>query len=62
LHFFKVPAWDGFALLGFASSDDLQNKYFDSAVGKANILKDVAIFADTQKSPSRRLLAKTWRY
>jgi hypothetical protein len=62
LHCFKVPAWDGFALLGFASSDDLQNKYFDSAVGKANILKDVAIFADTQKSPSRRLLAKTWRY
>ncbi len=62
LHRFKGPAWDGFAMLGFDSFDDLQNKYFNSDAGKAEIFKDVESFADTRKSPSRRLVAKTWRY
>lgn len=62
LHCFKGPTWDGFAMLGFASIDDLQKKYFNSDKGKAAILKDVESFADTKKSPSRRLIAKCWRY
>jgi hypothetical protein len=62
LHCFKGPAWDGFAMLGFASAADLQNNYFNSAAGKEQIFKDVAKFADTRKSPSRRLVAKTWCY
>ncbi|MFT6825283.1 MAG: hypothetical protein ACJA1Q_003099 [Pseudohongiellaceae bacterium] len=62
LHSFKGPAWDGFAMLGFACVEDLQNNYFNSAAGKEQIFKDVAKFADTRKSPSRRLVAKTWCY
>jgi hypothetical protein len=62
LHCFKGPIWDGFAMLGFASLEDLQNKYFNSNAGKAEIFKDVETFADTRKSPSRRLVAKTWCY
>jgi hypothetical protein len=62
LHCFKGPAWDGFALLGFASIDDLRNKYFNSPKGKTEIFRDIETFADTQKSPSRRLVAKTWCY
>jgi hypothetical protein len=62
LHCFKGPAWDGFAMLGFASVDDLQNKYFNSTAGKAKIFKDIETFADTRKSPSRRLVAKAWCY
>jgi hypothetical protein len=62
LHCFKGPAWDGFAILSFDSFDDLQNKYFNSDAGKLEVFKDVAIFADTQKSPSRRVVAKTWCY
>jgi hypothetical protein len=62
LHCFKGPAWDGFALLGFASLDDLQNNYFSSQTGKAEIFRDIEAFADTRNSPGRRLVAKTWRY
>ncbi len=37
--------------------DDLRDRFFDGPEGRAAILADIAVFADTAASP-RRLLAR----
>jgi hypothetical protein len=57
LHRFSGPVWDGFALCGFESEQDLRTKFFASKEGEQIIAEDVAKFADTKLSP-RRVVAK----
>lgn len=52
---------DGFALCGFASIDDLRNKFYTRDASRAVIADDVQRFADTRRSP-RRLIAEETRY
>ena len=56
VHCIHGPQWDGFALCGFDSVEDLRQRFFGSPEGKIAIRRDVAFFADTEKSP-RRLIA-----
>jgi len=56
LHRFKGPDWDGFALCGFDSMEDLRERFYDSPEGEKLIANDIARFADTRKSP-RRIVA-----
>jgi uncharacterized protein (TIGR02118 family) len=55
------PDWDGFALCGFDSMDDLRERFFDGPAGRVAIREDVARFADPERSP-RRLIAIERRY
>ena len=52
---------DGFALCGFASIDDLRNKFYTRDSSRAVIADDVQRFADTRRSP-RRLIVEETRY
>lgn len=61
LHRFKGPVWDGFALCGFESLEDLQTRFFATKAGERLIAEDVNRFADTQLSP-RRVIASETRY
>ena len=61
LHQFHGPDWDGIALCGFDSVDDLRHKFFATDEGKQAIADDVARFADGKKSP-RRVIATTCTY
>jgi hypothetical protein len=56
LHRFNGPGWDGFALCGFDSMEDLRERFYDSTAGEKLIANDIARFADTKKSP-RRIIA-----
>jgi hypothetical protein len=51
--------YDGFALCGFASEEDLRERFFDGPEGQAAIRADVATFADMERSP-RRVLMTEW--
>lgn len=51
-------AFDGFALCGFASEDDLRQRFFTTPDSPQVIRDDVRRFADVARSP-RRLVA-TW--
>lgn len=53
LHRFAGPGYNGFALCCFASEDDLRNRFYNSRVGQAQIAADIALFANTTKSPRR---------
>jgi hypothetical protein len=59
LHRFKGPAWDGFALCGFESIEDLETRFFASKAGARLIAEDVNRFADTQASPRRVVVLET---
>ena len=48
--------YDGFALCGFASEEDLRERFFTTEESVKVIQEDVAKFADVRKSP-RRLIA-----
>ncbi len=61
LHRFKGPVWDGFALCGFESVEDLETRFFATKAGERLIAQDVNRFADTQASP-RRVVALETRY
>jgi len=50
-----VP-YDGFALCGFPSLDDLKNRFYNDSDSVQVIADDVRRFADTRRSP-RRLIA-----
>ena len=52
---------DGFALCGFASIDDLRNRFYTRDSSRAVIADDVQRFADTRRSP-RRLIVEETRY
>lgn len=53
------PDYDGFALCGFGSEQDLRERFFDGPEGQQAIRDDVASFADTASSP-RRVLTTEW--
>lgn len=59
LHRFKGPAWDGFALCGFESIEDLETRFFATKAGARLIAEDVNRFADTQASPRRVVVLET---
>ena len=59
LHRFKGPAWDGFALCGFESIEDLETRFFASKSGARLIAEDVNRFADSQASPRRVVVLET---
>jgi uncharacterized protein (TIGR02118 family) len=61
VHRLHGPAWDGFALCGFDSMDDLRERFFDGPAGRVAIREDVARFADSERSP-RRLIVVEERY
>ena len=61
VHRLHGPEWDGFALCGFDSMDDLRERFFDGPEGRVAIRDDVARFADTRSSP-RRLIVVEERY
>jgi uncharacterized protein (TIGR02118 family) len=56
VHRLSGPEWDGFALCGFDSIEDLRERFFDGPEGRVAIREDVARFADGSRSP-RRLIA-----
>ena len=51
-------AYDGFALCGFETLNDLKTRFFAGPEGQQIIRDDVASFADTKSSP-RRLLVRS---
>ena len=52
------PEWDGFALCGFDSLDDLRERFFDGPEGRVAIRQDVARFADGASSPRRLIVVE----
>jgi uncharacterized protein (TIGR02118 family) len=61
VHRLHGPEWDGFALCGFDSLDDLRERFFDGPEGRVAIREDVARFADGARSP-RRLIVVEEKY
>ncbi len=58
--FFGVP-YDGFAICGFATAEDLRERFYSGPDSRPVIAADVETFADTARSP-RRLVASMTRY
>ena len=56
VHRLHGPEWDGFALCGFDSIDDLEHRFFADEEARRVIRHDVSLFADGERSP-RRLIA-----
>lgn len=54
-------AFDGFALCGFASEEDLRNRFYSEPDGPEIIARDVRRFADPKRS-ARRLVARVERF
>lgn len=61
VHRIHGPAWDGFALCGFDTLEDLRERFFSGPEGRVAIRQDIATFADTERSP-RRLIATETSY
>jgi hypothetical protein len=53
--------FDGFALCGFATEDDLRQRFYSTPDGPAAIAEDVQRFADVKLSP-RRLVVRVQRF
>ena len=53
--------WDGFALCGFASEDDLRQKFYASPEGQKEVERDVVKFANPKASP-RRLVCEEYSF
>jgi uncharacterized protein (TIGR02118 family) len=58
VHRIHGPEWDGFALCGFDSLDDLRERFFDGPEGRIAIREDVARFADPARSPRRLIVVE----
>jgi len=58
VHRLHGPEWDGFALCGFDSLDDLRDRFFDGPEGRVAIREDVARFADGSRSPRRLIVVE----
>jgi hypothetical protein len=52
-------ALDGFALCGFASIDDLRERFFTAPASRGVIEADIQRFADTRNSPRRLIVTQT---
>ncbi|MEM9620254.1 MAG: EthD domain-containing protein [Pseudomonadota bacterium] len=57
----RGPEIDGFALCGFATEDDLRNRFFTTPESVQIIADDIENFAHTKASP-RRLIAQPSSY
>ncbi|MGK0260947.1 MAG: hypothetical protein ACI96M_004401 [Candidatus Azotimanducaceae bacterium] len=55
-HTISGEPWDGFALCGFASEDDIRNRFYTTKESVKVIAEDVGKFANPSASP-RRLIA-----
>ncbi len=55
------PAFDGFALCGFATEEDLRERFYSEPGGPEIIARDVQRFANPKRSP-RRLIAVAERF
>jgi hypothetical protein len=55
------PAYDGIALCGFASEQELRERFFGGPGDRDIINADVALFADVVRSPRRVRMAE-WRF
>ena len=53
------PEWDGFALCGMASAEDLRHRFYSTDESRQTIARDVATFADTASSPRRVIAVET---
>jgi len=53
--------FDGFALCGFETPDDVRHRFYSTTEGPGAIAEDVRRFADVKRSP-RRLVAQVERY
>ena len=53
------PSYDGFALVSFASLEDLRERFFGDDHDRDVIRADVAKFADMQRSPRRVITTET---
>ena len=53
--------FDGFALCGFGSEEDLRNRFYSGPDSPAVIAADVKRFADVKNSPAR-LVAREYRF
>ena len=53
------PSYDGFALVSFASQEDLRERFFGDDHDREVIRADVAKFADMQRSPRRVITTET---
>ncbi|MEM7099110.1 MAG: EthD domain-containing protein [Pseudomonadota bacterium] len=53
IHTISGQPYDGFAMCGFETEDDLRNRFYISQEGVDIIAKDVSTFADLKKSPTR---------
>jgi len=53
------PVYDGFAMVAFASMQDMKERFFANDEGRAIIHADVASFADTKASPRRVVATET---
>jgi uncharacterized protein (TIGR02118 family) len=58
VHRLHGPDWDGFALCGFDSLEDLRDRFFDGPAGRVAIREDVARFADPTRSPRRLIVVE----
>lgn len=61
MHTFSGMPYDGFALCGFASTEDLRERFYSGPDSRTVIAADVETFADTGRSP-RRLIATMTQY
>ena len=59
VHRIHGPEWDGLALCGMGSLDDLRHHFFKSDASRILIRNDIASFADTTKSPRRGIAVET---
>ncbi len=57
----RGPEYDGFALCGFNSEDDLRNRFYTTQESVGIIAADVKKFANVKKSPAR-LIASIREY
>ncbi len=54
----KGPDYDGFALCGFGSENDLRNRFFSSEASVKIIRDDVQSFANPKASPPRLIVSE----
>ncbi len=57
----KGPDWDGFALCGFPTEEDLRTKFYATKEGQREVERDVRTFANPKASP-RRLICDEYLF
>lgn len=60
VHRFNGPEWDGFALCGFDTVEDLRERFFVDDDYRRQVEADVRKFADVKRSPRRVIAREYW--